>query len=77
MGRRSDDPDQEEEHSSDWRIELIRAVRETLDRRNRTARLIALLLAVGLVVALTTWGYQVITGGAHVLHQITITLTEA
>jgi hypothetical protein len=77
MSRGNNPPNREaERRSSDWRIELIRAVRETLDRRRRTARLIALLLAVGLVVALITLGYQVIAGGAHVVHQISITVTE-
>jgi hypothetical protein len=61
---------------TDWRVETVRAVREALQSLARTARLAALLLAVGVAVIAVAWLYQAVTARPDPGVQISVSLTN-
>lgn len=59
-----------------WLAEGTRAVRDIVQDNGRTARLIAILLALTIAVAATAWYYQTITSRPGPQDQVTITVTN-
>lgn len=63
------------ESPPDWRRDLIRAVRDNLASPSRTARLVALLLAVCLFAVAIAWSYQAVTGPEQSQYRIIVSIT--
>jgi hypothetical protein len=60
----------------DWRVELIRAVQETLADPDRTARLILVLLTICVLTVTLACGYQLITEGVPLLPRLMVTMVN-
>lgn len=59
-----------------WRTEVVRAVRDIASSNARTARIVALLLALTIAVGALAWGYQTLTTRPNPQVRVSITVTK-
>jgi len=66
----------QEPNADSWQEETIRTVRDVAGSNARTARLVALLLALTIAVGALAWGYQTITKRPNPQVRVNITVTK-